>query len=104
MKYLACLLLTGCSITPFVEHDSHLTQHTSGNESTAFQSNMVGIAARLGKPTGVFLELTESLDLDSGWQIVGRDASGLVLTRGYGETIGNRERFSARIGYTFKIR
>lgn len=103
MKYLACLLLTGCSITPFVEHDSHLTQHTG--DATAFQSNVVGLAARLGKPYGPFLEVTEAVALDGGWQIVGRDSSGgLVLTRGYGETIGNRERFSARIGYTFKIR
>lgn len=94
----ALLAVAGCalapnSIRPEFEHLSHLTQHRPFTDSPSdYNINMVNLIAHWDV-RGAYIEIGE----------------GVVLNRyypgenSYGEIMGPREQFTARIGYVFQV-
>lgn len=99
--WFAVCLLQGCAVLPntigpFVQHDSHLTQHRPfTDDTTDYGANLIGIDAhwRAGPVT---VDLSEALNLQGAWSGDGHT--------GHGELLGPRESFEARVGYGFTIR
>lgn len=96
--FLAISLATaGCalapnSVRPEIEHMSHATQHFGANQ-TNYGSDMANVVAHWDFRRA-YLELAEGVSLDPRWPHM--DA--------YGETVGPREEFTARIGYVFQVK
>ena len=95
------MVLSGCAlmpdtISPGIEHFSHTTQHAPFTSTpTMYAIENLEVTARWGKPEGWFLELSEGVALNDRWSF------GPVS--GYGETLGPREQFAGRVGYTFNL-
>ncbi len=101
MKILFLLFtLSGCAalpntVGPFVQHDSHLTQHRPFTDApTDYGANLVGMDAHWQKGR-VTVDVSEALNLQGAWR------NGAQT--GYGEIQGPRESFEARVGYAFTI-
>jgi hypothetical protein len=93
-----CLLLSACSllpdeVRPELEHMSHLTQHPPFTDhETHYGSNMANLVIAW-TPGPVRLEVAEGVSLDREYR----------APQAYGEIVGPREEFSARISYVFKV-
>lgn len=101
---LAALLLlfvslNGCaiapdSIRPEVEHLSHLSQHKPFTDHPAhYGSDLVSVIARWDIRKAFYFEIGEGVALEKydRW------------TQSYGELVGPREEFTARVGYIFVV-
>jgi hypothetical protein len=91
------LAIAGCaivpnSVRPEFEHMSHATQHF-GADQTNYGSDTANLIAHWDIKRA-YLELAEGVSLDPRW----------LHADGYGETVGPREQFSARIGYVFQVK
>lgn len=80
-------------ITPEIEHMSHASQHIGPNR-TEYGSEIASVVLHWDLPEHVTLELAEGVDLDHRWP----------AQEGYGEILGPREEFTARIGYSFVVK
>lgn len=94
---VAALSLSGCAlapntITPFVEHVSHASQHF-GSNPTHFGYEQIAVAARWNVK-GAFLEMSE------GYNPGSRNSYGQACDGLY----GGHEVFTARVGYDFRIK
>lgn len=94
---VAALSLTGCAlvpntVSPFVEHVSHASQHF-GADKTHYGYEQIGVAARWNVKHA-FLEISE------GFNPGKRNSAGAACDALY----GGREVFTARVGYTFEVR
>lgn len=94
---LAALALTGCAlapntVTPFVEHVSHVSQHFGPNP-THYGFEQIAVAARW-KAKGAFLEMSE------GYNPGSRNSHGEACDGLY----GGHEVFTARVGYEFTVK
>lgn len=93
----AVVALTGCqtlepnTITPFLEHDSHASQHF-GPHPTNYGYNEVGVQAHWDLPSKFYVEMAEGYNFAPK---NGQLCAGLC---------GPREVFSARVGYVFKVK
>ena len=99
LKLIAlCVALSGCAVLPDtvgpeLEHMSHATQHAPfTSKPTAYGANVASVV--LGWQRGpIQAELAEGLALNRHYP----------QTPSYGELIGPREEFSARIRYNWSI-
>ena len=89
--------LTGCAalpntVSPVIEHQSHLSQHM-GADRSEYGSNRVGVTAhwQMGH---AWAEITE------GYNVSGKVANWNI----YGDTVGPRESTEVRVGYAFQVR
>jgi len=94
----ALLALSACaivpnSIRPEFEHMSHLSQHLSAAH-TNYGANIVNVVAHWDTPAHTYIELAEGIDLDRHYRDI----------NSYGDIIGSREEFTARIGYVFQVK
>lgn len=96
----ACAALSGCAalvpntVTPFAEHVSHLTQHEpfcAADRQAHIGYEEVGVAARWDY-RAAFVEVAEGYNFASK---EGQACAGLC---------GEREVFSARVGYSFRLK
>ena len=99
----AILTVAGCAemlpntISPNIEHMSHLTQHQPfTNYPSNYGINMVGVEADWEVHKNVHFTLAESLSLSKRFEN--------QYYIGYGEIIGPREQFTGRISYSFHVR
>lgn len=82
------------SIRPELEHMSHLTQHEPfTSHPTKYGSDVINVVAHWDTPKHTYFELAEGVSIDK------RDR----WTQSYGELVGSREEFTARIGYVFVV-
>lgn len=97
------ILTAGCSalvpntVTPFAEHVSHLTQHApfaAGDKQTHYGYEQLGVAARWEVYKGAFFEMSEGIN--PGRKNTGGEACDALY--------GGREVFTARVGYTFRLK
>lgn len=102
LSALAALGAAGCAalpntIGPELEHMSHATQHAPlTSQPTNYGSEIAQINLHWDLPKRFTLDLAEGVSLDK------RDAAQHSY-REYGEIVGPREQFTAKIGYAFKI-
>ncbi len=107
MKYLVTLLimsLSGCaivpdSIRPEIQHQSHMTQHWPiTSHETHYGVNTVELMAHWDVKKVAYFEVGEGIAIDR--------QSGCVQNQdvGYGEIIGPREQFLARVGLVIPIK
>lgn len=96
-------LASGCvampdTVRPELTHMSHVTQHSPISHAADyhFGSNTVGVILHWDTPLHAFIELGEAISLDKRFDHDGNAYS-------YGEIMGPREQFIARIGYTLHI-
>jgi hypothetical protein len=95
----ALAALGGCAVLPDtvrpeLEHMSHATQHRPFTSTpTRYGANMANLVVRWDLPKRFTLELAEGVSLDKHYPDI----------PAYGELIGPREQFSARIGYSFRV-
>lgn len=99
-------LLSGCAALPnYVEpeliHQSHAVQHF-GPEQSSYGSEAIAVDAHWNLPKHFALDLSEGLALDKRQTFPGY-INGSSTMYGYGEVLGPREQFTARIGYKFQI-
>src|SRR6266481_3116674 len=99
MKLLLLLIilsLSGCAllpntVSPVIEHVSHLTQHAPfASHPTDYGYNQIALQAHWGLTRNTFVEVSEGYNL------------GAINTGGKacGALYGGREVFTAKIGYT----
>ena len=95
-------ILVGCcllpnSIRPEVEHMSHATQHEPfTNHPTNYGANMADVVAHWDV-RGAYVEIGEGIALNRA------SGCGPCGDAGYGEIVGPREQFIARVGYVFEL-
>lgn len=92
---IAAAAASGCavmpnSVSPEFEHISHATQHFGANH-TNYGANIANITAEWDVGRHVYVTLAEGIDLDRHYRDI----------NSYGNIVGPREEFTARIGYKF---
>ena len=93
-QFQGCAAIVPNTVTPELEHMSHASQHRPFTESpTRYGANIASVVLGWNLPRGVSLQLAEGISLDKRY-----------ATPSCGEIEGPREEFSARIGYSFKVR
>lgn len=91
----ACAVMPN-TISPEFVHMSHATQHAPlTNNPTNYGVEIVQVNLHWELPKHFHLDVAEGIALDK------RDA--LSADREYGEIVGPREQFTAKIGYSFRI-
>jgi hypothetical protein len=94
-------LLNGCAllpntISPEIEHMSHATQHRPfTDEPTKWGAEIAQVTAEWTAGKHFYLDVSEGYNLNP------RTPAGIPV---YGEIIGPREQFTAKIGYKFTVR
>ena len=99
---LAAVAASGCaslvpnSVRPELEHQSHLTQHEPFTDHPADNAaNFASVALHWDlAQRHAFFEIAEGVNLSPHWQDPDT----------YGDVMGPRETFTARIGYVFQVR
>jgi hypothetical protein len=90
--------LGGCalapdSVRPELRHLSHLTQHAPFTDApTRYGADTVGVYAHWDLPHRAFVEVGDGVSLDHHYSY------------GYGEVLGPREQFEARVGFDIRVR
>jgi hypothetical protein len=97
MAAVAIAMSGGCalapnSVRPEIEHISHATQHFGSD--TEYGANMLNAVAHWDVGKKVYVELSEGVNVSQHWQ----------TTNSYGDIIGSREIFTARVGYIFTLK
>lgn len=90
--------LSGCAlapntVSPVIEHVSHLSQHFGANP-THYGYNQIALVAHWRLYRGAFLDVSE------GYNPGSRNSGGQACDALY----GGHEVFAARVGYTFNIK
>jgi hypothetical protein len=89
------------TISPELVHQSHTTQHFGADQST-YGSNAFALDAHWDLPRGFVLDLSEALAFGHRTDYPGY-ANGASTMYSYGEILGPREQFTARVGYRFRV-
>lgn len=101
-QFFTCMLalsVTGCaslipnSVRPEIEHLSHATQHFQTFDPN-YGSELFNLVAHWDIKQHAYLEIAEGVDLDRFYR----------SSNSYGEILGNREEFTARVGWVFTVR
>lgn len=92
------LLAQGCaalpnSVAPEFTHISHASQHFGANH-TNYGANIANVTAEWDFGKHAYLTLSEGIDLDRHYRDI----------NSYGDIIGPREQFTAKVGYKFVIK
>jgi len=98
-----CAVITPNYIAPEIVHQSHAVQHF-GSDQTNYGSEAVALEAHWDLPKHLFLDVSEGVALDKRMSYPGYVNSGGATMYGYGEVLGPREQFTAKIGYRFQLK
>jgi hypothetical protein len=98
-----CAAITPNYIAPELVHQSHAVQHF-GSDRTNYGSEALALEAHWDLPKHLFLDVSEGIALDKRMNYPGYVNSGGTTMYGYGEVLGPREQFTAKIGYRFQLK
>jgi hypothetical protein len=90
-----CATLEPNAINVEGEHLSHLTQHRPFTDHpTDYGANELGVIAHWNLGSHAYADVGEGYNFSHNWPAI----------NSHGEIVGPREQFTARIGWTFRVR
>lgn len=89
------------TIGPEFIHQSHFSQHFG--EGTDYGSDALALTAHWDLPKNFYVDISEAVSLNARRQYQGYENGGATMY-GYGEIMGPREQFIARVGYNWRLK
>jgi len=91
----ACQALVPNTISPYVEHMSHATQHEPFTDHpTSYGADIIGLSVGYSLGHNLRLDLSEGYTLEHYYP----------NSSSYGEIVGPREEFTGRLSYQFTVK